>query len=61
MLFRSYATKVASTTYGVLGIKVWVFKGEVLPGQKEQVPVGAAPRRKTARRAQDFEDRSNEE
>lgn len=31
-----YATKVASTTYGVLGIKVWIFKGEVLPGQKEQ-------------------------
>ena len=25
-----YATKVASTTYGVLGIKVWVFKGEVM-------------------------------
>jgi len=25
------------------------------------VPVGAAPRRKTTRRPQDFEDRSNEE
>ena len=25
-----YSTKVASTTYGVLGIKVWVFKGEVM-------------------------------
>ena len=25
-----YATKVATTTYGVLGIKVWVFKGEVM-------------------------------
>ncbi len=56
-----YATKVASTTYGVLGIKVWVFKGEVLPGQKEQAPAGAAPRRRTSRRPQDFEDRSNEE
>jgi small subunit ribosomal protein S3 len=56
-----YATKVASTTYGVLGIKVWIFKGEVLPGQKEQPPVGAAPRRRTSRRPQDFEDRSNEE
>jgi small subunit ribosomal protein S3 len=52
---------VASTTYGVLGIKVWVFKGEVLPGQKEQAPAGAAPRRRTSRRPQDFEDRSNEE
>ena len=25
-----YATREANTTYGVLGIKVWVFKGEVL-------------------------------
>jgi small subunit ribosomal protein S3 len=56
-----YATKVATTTYGVLGIKVWVFKGEVLPGQQEQVPVGAAPKRRASRRPQQFEDRSNEE
>ncbi|CCV64921.1 30S ribosomal protein S3 [Alteracholeplasma palmae J233] len=28
-----YATAEAHTTYGVLGIKVWVFHGEVLPGQ----------------------------
>ena len=56
-----YATKLASTTYGVLGIKVWVFKGEVLPGQKEQLPVGAAPRRRTSRQPQQFEDRSNKE
>ena len=38
-----YATKVASTTYGVLGIKVWVFKGEVLSEQAQPMPVGAAP------------------
>jgi small subunit ribosomal protein S3 len=56
-----YATKVATTTYGVLGIKVWVFKGEVLPGQKEQLPAGGAPRRRSSRRPQQFEDRSNEE
>jgi small subunit ribosomal protein S3 len=56
-----YATKVASTTYGVLGIKVWVFKGEVLPGQQDKVPVGAAPKRRASRRPQQFEDRSNEE
>jgi small subunit ribosomal protein S3 len=29
-----YATSEALTTYGKLGIKVWIFKGEVLPGQK---------------------------
>jgi small subunit ribosomal protein S3 len=56
-----YAQRVASTTYGVLGIKVWVFKGEVLPGQQEQLPMGALPRRRAGRRPQQFEDRSNEE
>jgi len=56
-----YACRVARTTYGVLGIKVWVFRGEVLPGQREQLPVGAAPRRRPGRRHQQFEDRSNEE
>jgi small subunit ribosomal protein S3 len=56
-----YATKVATTTYGVLGIKVWVFKGEVLPGQQEQLPAGGAPKRRASRRPQQFEDRSNEE
>ncbi len=25
-----YATYEASTTYGVIGVKVWIFKGEVL-------------------------------
>ena len=29
-----YATKRAQTTYGVLGVKVWVFKGEIIPNQK---------------------------
>jgi small subunit ribosomal protein S3 len=56
-----YATKVASTTYGVLGIKVWVFKGEVLGDEsRRQLPVGATPRRRAGRRPQQFEDRSNE-
>ena len=55
-----YATKVASTTYGVLGIKVWVFKGEVLSDDsQQQIPVGANPRRRAGRRPQQFEDRSN--
>ena len=30
-----YATATASTTYGALGIKVWIFNGEVLPTNKE--------------------------
>lgn len=58
-----YASKTARTTYGVLGIKVWVFKGEVLPDEKQHVaPMVGVPRRRGAGRArQEFEDRSNEE
>ncbi len=29
-----YGTAIAQTTYGIIGIKVWVFNGEVLPGDK---------------------------
>ena len=29
-----YGTAVARTTYGIIGIKVWVFNGEVMPGEK---------------------------
>jgi len=27
----AYGTALARTTYGVIGVKVWIFKGEVLP------------------------------
>ena len=30
-----YATAEASTTYGKLGVKVWINKGEVLPTAKK--------------------------
>ena len=35
-----YGTAEAQTTYGILGIKVWIFKGEVYPGipQAEEEP-----------------------
>lgn len=26
----------AKTTYGVIGVKVWIFKGEILPGEEER-------------------------
>jgi small subunit ribosomal protein S3 len=29
-----YAYCTAKTVYGILGIKVWVFKGEIIPGQE---------------------------
>ena len=56
-----YAYKTAQTTYGILGIKVWVFKGEVIPGQAPvEPPPNTQPRRRQPRRRQQFEDRSND-
>lgn len=31
-----YATAEARTTYGILGVKVWIYNGEVLPGQTRE-------------------------
>ncbi|MGA7982985.1 MAG: 30S ribosomal protein S3 [Chromatiaceae bacterium] len=33
-----YGFAEAKTTYGVLGVKVWIFKGEVFPGQEAEEP-----------------------
>ncbi|AOW98169.1 30S ribosomal protein S3 [Moorena producens PAL-8-15-08-1] len=56
-----YSYKTAQTIYGILGIKVWVFKGEVIPGQEEKpAPNTAQPRRRQPKRRQQFEDRSND-
>lgn len=57
-----YSYKTAQTIYGVLGIKVWVFKGEIIPGEEEPAtPGNVQPRRRQQqRRRQQFEDRSNE-
>jgi small subunit ribosomal protein S3 len=56
-----YAYRTAQTTYGILGIKVWLFRGEIIPGQEDLPNAPAAqPRRRQSRRHQQFEDRSNE-
>jgi small subunit ribosomal protein S3 len=31
-----YGVASAMTTYGVIGVKVWIFKGEIMPGEKAQ-------------------------
>jgi len=31
-----YATYEAHTTYGVIGVKVWIFRGEIIEGLAEQ-------------------------
>lgn len=56
-----YSYRTAKTIYGILGIKVWIFKGEIIPGQ-EELPATSAPnpKRRNQRRRQQFEDRSGE-
>ncbi len=39
-----YGTAEAATTYGRIGVKVWIFKGEILPEKKQTAPVAAAER-----------------
>ncbi len=31
-----YASKEANTTYGKIGVKVWIYKGEILPPKKDK-------------------------
>jgi len=45
-----YAHYEAKTTYGILGVKVWICRGEVLPGQMVQEP--EAPKGGKGRRPQ---------
>jgi small subunit ribosomal protein S3 len=35
-----YATAEALTTYGILGVKVWIFKGEVIGAREEAKAAG---------------------
>jgi len=47
-----YGFSEAKTTYGVIGIKVWVFKGEVLGrGEQPEVPAPVAEPEKKPRRS----------
>lgn len=45
-----YSTARAETTYGTIGVKVWIFKGEVIGGLREELkPTAPAPRKKAAK------------
>ncbi|MDE5075785.1 MAG: 30S ribosomal protein S3 [Trichodesmium sp. St15_bin1_1] len=56
-----YAYRTAKTIYGILGIKVWIFKGEIIPGQEEIANAQVnQPKRRQQKRRQQYEDRSNE-
>lgn len=39
-----YGMAEAHTTYGVIGVKAWVYRGEIVPGQVAAEPAGPAPR-----------------
>ncbi len=41
-----YGFAEANTTYGIIGVKVWIFKGEVFDDGRQETP--AAPKKKTA-------------
>ncbi len=41
-----YAEKTAFTIYGTLGIKVWIFKGEILPEDKQVPAANQSPAKK---------------
>ncbi|PCJ93901.1 MAG: 30S ribosomal protein S3 [Porticoccaceae bacterium] len=42
-----YGTAEALTTYGIIGVKVWIFKGEVIGGEEAaQAPAKKAPTKK---------------
>ncbi len=54
-----YAYRTALTIYGILGVKVWVFKGEIIPGQEDvSTPTPTQAPRRQQRRRKTFEDRS---
>jgi small subunit ribosomal protein S3 len=33
-----YGTASSNTTYGIIGVKVWVYKGEIIPGEGIEHP-----------------------
>ena len=39
-----YGTAEAFTTYGVVGVKTWIYKGEILEAKKRRETLGAQPR-----------------
>ena len=49
-----YGFAEAATTYGILGVKVWIYKGEILnvaDGRQKEAAANAAPEKKERRRS----------
>jgi len=52
-----YAYRTAKTVYGILGVKIWIFKGEIIPGQEDITPAASSPpKQRQKQRRQKFED-----
>jgi len=49
-----YSYRIAETNYGILGVKVWIFHGEILPEDEDEMAASSS------RQTQQFEDRSGE-
>ncbi len=43
-----YGTSEAKTTYGIIGIKVWIYHGDLLPGREEEEEDKYAVKRRTS-------------
>jgi small subunit ribosomal protein S3 len=55
-----FGTALARTTFGVIGVKVWIYRGDILPGQMRQtdaVPSGERPAERRRPRAPRSSDR----
>ena len=52
-----YGFTEANTTYGVIGVKAWLYKGEILEGGKRTLPMDGEPRRNERPRADRDRDR----
>ncbi|RRJ82207.1 30S ribosomal protein S3 [Aestuariirhabdus litorea] len=44
-----YASYEATTTYGILGVKVWIFKGEVIGGVQQELEAPKPAKKKAAK------------
>jgi small subunit ribosomal protein S3 len=48
-----YGFSEARTTYGVIGIKTWIYKGEILDGARRELRLDNEPRKNAPRRDRD--------
>ena len=54
-----YGFATATTTYGAIGVQVWIYHGEVLPGQKTPEPALEGTSRPNRRRRNNNHDRGD--